>query len=267
MHHVEAGPDGSTVLLLHGEPTWSYLYRKMVAALAAAGHRVVAPDLIGFGRSDKPAELGDHSYRSHIEWMLAWLQLNGLRGVTLVCQDWGSLIGLRLVAEQPERFERVVVANGFLPTGDRALPPAFKVWRGLARRSPVFPAGAIVQAGCVHRLPAGVRRAYDAPFPDSAYKAGPRAFPRLVPTAPDDPEAAANRRAWRFLQEWRRPVLTVFGTWDPFFSGLDQVLQRRLAGAAGRPHRRLLGAGHFIQEDRGGELARIIQDFIVDTAA
>ncbi|HEV2735944.1 MAG TPA: haloalkane dehalogenase [Longimicrobiaceae bacterium] len=267
VHHVEDGPAGADpVLLLHGEPTWSYLYRHMIPVLAGAGHRAVAPDLVGFGRSDKPADRAAYSFRAHVEWMAAWIAAVDLRRITLVCQDWGSLIGLRLVGEHPDRFARVVVANGFLPTGDRRAPPVFRVWQAFARWSPWFPAGVIVQAGTVRRLAPEVRAAYDAPFPEAAYKAGARAFPLLVPLKPDDPATPANRRAWETLRAWDRPFLTAFGDRDPIFRGADRVLQREVPGAAGQPHTVLRGAGHFIQEDRGPELARVVADFVARTA-
>jgi haloalkane dehalogenase len=266
VHHVEARPArADAVLLLHGEPTWSYLYRHMIPVLAGAGHRAVAPDLVGFGRSDKPADRAAYSFRAHVEWMAAWIAAVDLRRITLVCQDWGSLIGLRLVGEHPDRFARVVVANGFLPTGDRGVPAAFRAWQAFARWSPWFPAGLIVQAGTVRRLAPEVRAAYDAPFPGAAYKAGARAFPLLVPLKPDDPATPANRRAWETLRAWDRPFLTAFGDRDPIFRGADRVLQREVPGAAGQPHTVLSGAGHFIQEDRGPELARVVADFIART--
>lgn len=266
VHHVEDGPPGADpVLMLHGEPTWSYLYRRVIPVLAAAGHRAVAPDLVGFGRSDKPAHRGDHTYGRHVQWMKEWMAALDLRRVTLVCQDWGSLIGLRLVTEVPERFARVVVANGFLPTGDQRTPWLFRAWQLFGGYSPWLPAGRIVQAATVRRLPREVRRAYDAPFPGDEYKAGAHAFPLLVPTTPDDPGTPANRRAWAALGAWERPFLTVFGDRDPIFAGLDRVLQRHVPGATGQPHAVLRGAGHMIQEDRGEELGGIVADFIART--
>lgn len=268
IHHAEEGPPGADpVLMLHGEPTWSYLYRRMIPVVAAAGHRALAPDLVGFGRSDKPADAAAYTYAAHVAWMAGWVRANDLRRITLVCQDWGSLIGLRLVAELPERFARVVVANGFLPTGDRRPPRAFRVWQAFARWSPWFPIGRIVQAGCAQPLSPAVRAAYDAPFPTARHAVAARAFPRLVPTRPDDPAAADNRRAWERLRAWDRPLLTAFGDRDPIFRGADRVLQRQVPGAAGQPHTTIRGAGHFIQEDRGEELARVVNDFIAATPA
>ncbi|HEV2149244.1 MAG TPA: haloalkane dehalogenase [Longimicrobiaceae bacterium] len=266
IHHVEEGPaDADPVLLLHGEPTWSYLYRRMIPVLAAAGHRAVAPDLVGFGRSDKPAERSAYSYDRHVEWIKAWIAARDLRRITLVGQDWGSLIGLRLVAELPDRFARVVIGNGFLPAGERRAPFVFRVWKAFARWSPWFPIGRIVQAGSATRLPPEVIAAYDAPFPSAEHKAGARMFPLLVPLTPDHPATPANRRAWEVLERWDRPFLTAFSDLDPIFRGADRVLQRRIPGAAGQPHTTIRGAGHFLQEDRGPEFARVIADFIART--
>jgi haloalkane dehalogenase len=267
MHHVAVGPtEGAPVLLLHGEPTWCFLYRRMLPMFATAGQRAIAPDFIGFGRSDKPAGRSAYSYQAHLDWMHAWLEELDLREITLVCQDWGALIGLRLLAEHPERFARVIVSNGFLPTGDRRPPWPFFVWQLFARWSPWFPAGRIVQVGTVTRLPPAIIAAYNAPFPNEAYKAGARAFPQLVPTCPDDPAAPANRLAWDRLRGWTKPFLTAFTDRDPFFRGLDRVLQRHVPGAKGQLHVVLRGGGHFVQEDCGPELAQVTLDFIAKTA-
>ncbi len=258
VHAVDEGPrDGAPVLMLHGEPSWSYLYRKMVPVLAAAGLRAVAPDLVGFGRSDKPAAIADYSYGGHVAWMAQWLERMDLRGVTLVCQDWGSLIGLRLAAEHPERFARIVVANGTLPLGRSGVPLAFHLWRAFATWSPVFPASRIVASACVSRLPPAVAAAYDAPFPSRAYQAGARAFPRLVPTRESDPAVPANRKAWEALGRWEKPFLTLFGKNDPILGRQDGPLQRQVPGARGQPHERFWG-GHFVPEDRGDYLAERI---------
>src|SRR5215468_2392185 len=203
MHYLDEGPrEAAPVLLLHGEPSWCYLYRKMVPILAAEGHRVLAPDLVGFGRSDKPVQRTDYSYQRHVDWMRALIETLDLRGITLMCQDWGGLIGLRLAAEHDDRFARIVAANTFLPTGD--IPPgdAFLAWQKYSQETPDFHAGGIVRGGCVTDLPPQVVAAYDAPFPDDRYKAGARQFPLLVPTSPDDPAAASNRKAWDILSRW-----------------------------------------------------------------
>jgi haloalkane dehalogenase len=256
MHHVDEGPSGADpVLMLHGEPSWSYLYRRMIPVFADAGFRAVAPDLIGFGKSDKPANRGDYSYQSHLDWLTEWLSALDLSRITLVCQDWGSLLGLRLAAEQPDRFDRIVVANGFLPTAERKAPAAFHVWRAFALHTPVLPIGRIVAVGTRRRLSKAERAAYDAPFPSRAYKAGARAFPALVPTTPDDPAVPANREAWRRLGEWEKPFLTLFGAGDPILGSADRPLQEHVPGAAGQPHARVRG-GHFVQEDAGEEIAR-----------
>jgi haloalkane dehalogenase len=266
VHYVDEGRrDAAPVLCLHGEPSWSYLYRKMIPVLVAAGHRVVAPDLVGFGRSDKPVRREAYTYQRHVDWMAGVLRALDLHDATLVGQDWGGLIGLRLVAEQPARFARVVAANTFLPTGDRPLGPAFEAWRRYSQEVPEFRVGAIVKGGCATDLPPEVVAAYDAPFPDDRYKAGARQFPLLVPASPDDPAAAANRRAWEALRRWERPFLTAFSDLDPITRGADAVLCEMIPGARGQPHTTITGGGHFLQEDRGEELARVIVEFIART--
>lgn len=265
MAHVEAG-EGLPVLMLHGEPTWSFLYRKMIPGIAAAGYRAIAPDLIGFGRSDKPRDRHIYSYQQHVDWMVAWIEAQNLTDITLFCQDWGSLIGLRVAAEHPERFARIVVGNGFLPTADRPVPVAFKAWRAFARFTPVFPTGRIVQSGTRRHLTSAERAAYDAPFPDERYKQGARAFPQLVPTEKCDPAVPANRAAWKALGRWRKPFLTTFGKKDPILGSADRPLQQHIPGAAGQPHRQLPHASHFLQEDAGEQLADIICGFIQTTS-
>jgi haloalkane dehalogenase len=264
VHYVDEGPaDGEVVLLMHGEPSWSYLYRKVVPPLVAAGHRAVAPDIVGFGRSDKPAARDDYTYARHVEWMRAALFDDlDLQGVTLVCQDWGGLIGLRLVAEHPDRFARVVVANTFLPTGDNDPGDAFLAWQRFSQEVPEFPTGMIVNGGTVTDLPAEVIAAYDAPFPDESHKEGARQFPLLVPTSPDDPAAPANRKAWEVLEAFDKPFLTAFSDQDPITGGADRVFQERVPGAAGQPHTTIAGGGHFLQEDAGEDLARVVVDLL-----
>ncbi len=265
--YIEEGPaDGETVLLVHGEPSWSFLYRRMVPVLAAAGLRVVVPDLVGFGRSDKPARQEDHSYARHVEWLRQALfdQLD-LRDVTLVCQDWGGLLGLRLVGEHSDRFARVVAANTGLPTGDHPMSEAFLAWQRFAASTDGFDVGRVVQNGTATDLPADVVAAYDAPFPDDSYTAAARVFPSLVPTRPDDPAAAANRAAWEGLARFDRPFLTAFSDGDPITGGGDRVFQQRVPGARQAPHTTLSGGGHFLQEDVGPELARVVVDLIAAT--
>lgn len=263
VHYVDEGPpDAPVVLLLHGEPSWSYLYRKMIPILAGAGLRAVAPDLVGFGRSDKPALRSDYSYQRHVDWMRAFAHGRDLRSVTLFGQDWGGLVGLRLVAEEPERFARVVAANTFLPTGDQPAGEAFERWRRFSQEVPVFPTGGILQGATTSELAPDVVAAYDAPFPDESFKAGARQFPMLVPTRPDDPAAEPNRRAWAALERFEKPFLTAFSDADPITRGFERSFQSRVPGARGLEHPTIRGAGHFLQEDRGEELARIVVAFV-----
>lgn len=265
VHYLDEGPPGAddTVLLLHGEPSWCYLYRKMVPVLADAGLRVVAPDLVGFGRSDKPAARADYTYARHVEWMRAALFDGlGLSGLTLVGQDWGGLVGLRLVAEHPERFRRVVAANTGLPTGDTSMGEAFLAWQRFSQEVPEMPVGRIVNGGCTSELSAEVIAAYDAPFPDESYKEGARQFPMLVPTAADDPAAPANRRAWEVLRSFEKPFLCAYSDCDPITKGADQLFVDQVPGTKGQAHTTISGGGHFLQEDRGPELAGVIADFV-----
>ncbi len=263
MHYVDEGsPDADPVLLLHGEPSWSFLYRHMIPPIVGANLRAIAPDLIGFGKSDKPTAQGDYSYERHVAWMKRLLEIQDLRNITLVCQDWGSLIGLRLAAENEERFDRIVLANGGLPTGDGKMPAVFRIWRAFARFSPWFPIGRIVQSGTVADLSPDIVAAYDAPFPDATYKAGTRAFPRLVPTTPEDPAAPANRAAWEVFGSWQKPFLTAFSNRDPITRGLDKAFVERVPGAKDQPHTNIKNAGHFLQEEKGPELAGVVIDFV-----
>jgi haloalkane dehalogenase len=266
VHTVDEGPaNADPVLCLHGEPSWSYLYRKMIPVLVAAGHRVVAPDLVGFGRSDKPSERSDYSYQRHVDWLRATIEALDLRRITLVCQDWGGLLGLRIVGETPERFARVVAANTFLPTGDGTPSEGFLAWRKFSQSVPEFPAGGILQGATQTELSPAEVAAYDAPFPDESYKAGARQFPLLVPIAPDDPAAPANRAAWQGLERFEKPFLTAFSDGDPVTRGGDGPLQQRIPGARGQRHTTLAGGGHFLQEDCGPELAKVVIEFIAAT--
>jgi haloalkane dehalogenase len=266
IHYVDEGPqDAQVVLLLHGEPSWSFLYRHMIPLFTGAGYRAVSPDLVGFGKSDKPADKGDYSYQNHVDWVWGWFQALDLESVTLVCQDWGSLIGLRLAAEHPERFARVVLANGGLPTGDHEMPRAFMAWQAFAGRTPKFPVGRIIQSATKTKLSKEILAGYKAPFPDESYKAGARVFPALVPTRPDDPASAANRQAWRSLRRFEKPFLTAFSDGDPITRGGERIFQRLVRGAKGQPHTVIEGAGHFLQEDKGPELAGVVIDFIQRT--
>lgn len=266
VHTVDEGPrDAPPVLLLHGEPSWSYLYRKMIPPLAAAGHRVIAPDLVGFGRSDKLSDRNAYSYQFHVDKVAAFVRALDLQHVTLFCQDWGGLIGLRVAAEAPDRFARVVAANTFLPTGDISPGPAFLAWRKFSQEVEEFPVGSIVNGGCVSDLPSDVIAAYDAPFPEERYKEAARAFPMLVPATPDDPAAVPNRAAWKVWEQWRKPFLTAFSDSDPITKGADAFFQAAVPGAEGQPHVTIERAGHFLQEDKGEELAQVVADFIART--
>lgn len=261
VHYLDEGPsDGPVVLLMHGEPTWSYLYRHMIPHLTAAGLRAVAPDLIGFGRSDKLVDRAAYTYAWHVGWMREWLELLDLRGITLVCQDWGSLIGLRLAAENEARFAGIVLANGGLPAGER-FSAAFDWWRRFSRWSPYFPIGQIVAGGTKRRLSAAEIAAYDAPFPDAATKAGARIFPSLVPVTPDDPAVPDQLRAWQVFERWTKPFLCCFSDGDPITRGGDRQFLERVPGTAGQPHRTLKG-GHFIQEDDPAGFAGAVIDQI-----
>ena len=268
VHYLDEGPrDAAPVLLMHGEPSWSYLYRHMIPVLVEAGHRVVVPDLVGFGRSDKPSETSDYTYVRHVAWMseLLFGQLD-LNGITFFGQDWGGLVGLRLVAEAPERFARLCVGNTGLPTGEGKLSEAFLAWQKFSRESPQFPIGMIVNGGCTTDLAPEVIAAYDAPFPDDTYKAGARIFPSLVPTSTDDPASADNIAAWEVLERFDRPVLCAFSDKDAVTIGGDGVFRRRIPGTEGQPHTTIEGGGHFLQEDRGPALAAVINDFIARTS-
>jgi haloalkane dehalogenase len=265
--YIDEGPrDAAPVLLLHGEPSWSFLYRKMIPGLLAAGHRCVAPDLVGFGRSDKPSEQADYTYQRHVDWMgeLLFDQLD-LRGITFFGQDWGGLIGLRLVADAPDRYARIIASNTGLPTGDRPPNEAFLAWQTFSKTSPKFQIGRIVAGGTAQGLSDEVVAAYDAPFPDESFKAGARIFPTLVPTSPDDPAHAANTKAWDVLRAFDKPFLCAYGDSDPITGGTEKQFIGHVPGTAGQPHTVVEGGGHFIQEDRGPELAAIINDFIAST--
>ena len=267
IHYVDENPQGSEpILLLHGEPSWSFLYRKMIPIFVEAGYRAVVPDLVGFGRSDKPADRNDYTYQRHVDWMQAWLDRVGLDGITLFGQDWGGLIGLRLVAENPARFARVVVANTGLPTGEGPISEAFLNWRKFSQESPEFDVGAILSMGSQNTLSEEVLAAYNAPFPDDTYKEGARIFPSLVPIDPDDPAAPANRKAWEVLSKFDKPFLTAFSDGDPITKGGDAIFQERVPGVKGQPHTTIKGGGHFLQEDCGEELARVMVDFMKLTA-
>ncbi|AOW91620.1 haloalkane dehalogenase [Rhodococcus sp. WMMA185] len=260
MAYIDEGPkDGPVVLLLHGEPSWSYLYRHMIPVLVDAGMRVIAPDLIGFGRSDKPTEVSDYTYARHVEWMRSFLfDALDLNDITLFCQDWGGLIGLRLVGEHPERFARVCASNTGLPDGTRKLPEAWQMFRNFVASTPDLPIGRLVSGGCTEPLTEEEIAAYEAPFPDSSYKAGARAFPDLIPQDEDNVATPDNRAAWVGLAKFDKPFLCLFSDKDPITAGGERALIHKIDGAAGQPHQTVEGGGHFVQEDRGDVLAEAL---------
>lgn len=261
VHHVDEGPrNAPPVLLMHGEPSWSYLYRKFMGPLAAAGHRVVAPDLVGFGKSDKPADRADYTYERHVEWMGDWLVANDLTGITLFCQDWGGLIGLRLVAAFPERFARLVIANTGLPVGT-GFSAGFDAWLKFSQEVAEFPVGSIVNGGTTRQLTAGEMAAYDAPFPNEMFKEGARQFPTLVPVTPEHASVAENKAAWAVLERFEKPVLTCFSDKDAVTAGGERVFKERVPGARGQAHTIIKGGGHFLQEDAADELVALIIGF------
>lgn len=259
LHYVDEGAKSARpVLMMHGEPSWSFLYRHMIPPVAEAGFRVIAPDLIGFGKSDKPTETSDYSYSSHVEWMLEWFDSLDLSGVVLFCQDWGGLIGLRLVAARPDRFAAVIAGNTMLPIGEGTPPDAFLAWQQFSQTVPEFPTGMILQGASVRDLTAEEVAGYDAPYPDESFKAGARIFPALVPTAPDHGGVADNRDAWKVLSAWDKPFVTCFSDQDPVTKGGDKIFQARVPGTKGQPHRTIKDGGHFLQEDQPGELAELV---------
>ena len=256
IHYVDEGPrDAAPVLLMHGEPSWCYLYRKMIPLLAGAGHRCVAPDLVGFGRSDKLRKRDDYSYQFHVDVMNGFVRALDLNGATLFGQDWGGLIGLRILADNPERFSRLVVANTGLPTGDHKASDGFMRWLDYSQTVENFHVGGIIKGGCKTPLSDATIAAYNAPFPNDSYKEGARMFPKLVPIAPDNPASDANRRAWELLRQWNGKVLTLFSDQDPVTAGGEKPFQKLLPGSQGQPHATIIGAGHFLQEDKGEEVA------------
>ena len=258
MAYVDEGPrDGRTVLLLHGEPSWSYLYRHMIPALVAAGHRVVAPDLIGFGRSDKPADRNDYTYERHVAWLSQWFTDLGLQDVTIFSQDWGGLLGLRLVAAFPERFAGVVVANTGLPIG-AGFSDGFTQWLAFSQSTPDLPIGRIVNGGTARTLSADEEAAYDAPFPDASYKGGACQFPTLVPITAEHASVEENKAAWAVLTHFDKPFVTAFSDADPITAGGERAFQKLVPGAKGQPHVTLSGA-HFLQEDCPDDIVAVIE--------
>ena len=268
VHYLDEGPaDAAPVLLMHGEPTWSFLYRKVIPPLVAAGHRVVAPDLVGFGRSDKPAQTTDYTYARHVAWMRELLfERLDLRDITYFGQDWGSLVGLRLVPADPNRYTRDAIGNGGLPTGHGPASEAFLAWQQYSQSTEDLPIGRIVAGGCAQPVAEAVIAAYDAPFPSVEHKAGARIFPTLVPTSPDDPATSDQEAAWEALERFEKPFLLCFSDSDPVTKGGDAPFRAKVPGAQAQPHTTIEGGGHFLQEDRGTELGALLVEFIAATA-
>lgn len=263
MHYVDEGDSTAPVaLLLHGEPSWSYLYRKMIPGIVAAGYRAIAPDLIGFGKSSKPSERSDYSYQTHLQWLGAFIEALDLQHIHLFCQDWGGLLGLRLALQMEDRFDSIIASNTTLPTGQIPMPPAFQQWRDFSQNVPQFPTGKIIDGGTVTKLPPEVIAAYDAPFPDESYKAGARIFPALVPAEATEAEAINNQKAWAQYSQWQKPVLTLFSDSDPIMKGGEAYFQKIIPGCKGQPHEIIQQGGHFVQEDQGELLAEKMVAFI-----
>jgi haloalkane dehalogenase len=270
MHFVDEGPrNAPVVLMLHGEPTWSFLYRKMIPIVSAAGYRAVAPDFIGFGRSDKPADRGDYSYQGFVDWLTRFIKLQDLKRITLMCQDWGGPIGLRTLSEMPERFDAVVAANTLLPTCEP--PPkgiagwpgeGIENWIATCRHADDLPISEIVAGVCVQRPDPDILRGYDAPFPDASYKSAALQITCCIPTTEDMPGIAENRRAWSVIETFDRPFLTAFSDNDPSTKPWEAVFQNRVPGALGQPHIEIIGAGHFLQEEQGPRLARTLVELL-----
>lgn len=263
IHYIDEGPKAAEpVLMMHGEPTWSYLYRKMIPIVTKAGFRVIAPDLVGFGKSDKPSKRSDYTYERHVSWMQEWREKVGINKINLVCQDWGGLIGLRLLANAPDRFQSAIIANTGLPTGDDPIPDAFLNWRKFSLEIENFDVGSIVAMGCKKGVPDEVAAAYNAPFPDDTFKEGARILPSLVPITSNDPASPANRKAWDVLKGFNRPFLTAFSDGDPITGGGERKFQKSVLGAKGQTHTTIKGGGHFLQEDCGEEFAELVVNFL-----
>ena len=255
--YVDEGPrDGPAVLLMHGEPTWSYLYRHIIPQLATLGYRVLATDLIGFGRSDKLADRNDYTYERHVAWLSSWLTAMNLSDITLFCQDWGGLLGLRLVAAFPERFARVIAGNTGLPVGTPA-SDGFMQWLAFSQLTNDLPVGKIVATGVTRKLSREEVAAYNAPFPDASYKAGACQFPTLVPITPQQASVAENNAAWKVLSSFDKPFVTAFSDNDPVTRGGELPFQKLIPGAKGQAHVTLKG-GHFLQEDCPDDIVALI---------
>ena len=267
MAYVDEGPaDGPVMLLLHGEPTWSYLYRRMIPPLAEAGYRCIAPDLIGFGRSDKPTDPAAYTYANYITWTTAFMDAIDLPAATLFAQDWGGLIGLRLVTASPDRFTRVAVGNTGLPVGTGA-GPGFDAWLAASQQIDYTHTSRLMKRAVTAReLSEAELAAYDAPFPDESHTVGAKVFPTLVPITPEHAQVEENREAWKVLAAWDKPFLTLWGTDDPVLGHLAGEFIKRIPGAAGQLHQEFSPGGHFIQDDRGEDLAAALIEWMTLSA-
>ena len=264
IHYLDEG-EGQVILCLHGEPSWSYLYRKMIPILSSK-HRVLAMDFVGFGRSDKFTERSEYSFQMHHDTIINFIRALELEQITLVVQDWGGLLGLTVASEMPELFARLVIMNTGLPTGDEPMGKGFMRWREFASNSPDLPVGLVIQNGTAERaLKQEIVAAYESPFPDVSYKAGAMIFPLLVPLSPDDPGAAEMRKAKEVFSRWQKPVLVMFSDKDPITRGGDLFFRSLLPSAKDQPEIVIHDAGHFLQEDKGEEIAQHIVDFIART--
>jgi haloalkane dehalogenase len=261
VHYVDEGPrTAAPIVLMHGNPSWSYLYRRIIPRLVAHGHRVLAPDLMGLGRSDKPAAKRDYSLAHHVEWMSQWLVATGAGSATLFAQDWGGVIGFPVAMRHPERFARLIAANTGLPVGQGA-SPALQQWLAYSDQATSLPVAQLIHGFTVNGLSDAEKHAYDAPFPDASYQAAALSFPRLIPLQPDNPGVPLMLETWKQLERWTRPLLTVFGDRDPISKGADLTFQQRVPGAAGQPHVVLSPAHHFLQEDQPEAIAEHIHAF------
>jgi haloalkane dehalogenase len=263
VHYVDEG-EGETVLLLHGEPSWAYLYRKIIPLLAK-GYRVIAPDWLGFGRSDKPTKIEDYTYDFHLQSFHHLLDKLDLKDITIVVQDWGGLLGLGMVGQRPDLFKRLVIMNTFIPDGTDKGSTAFNAWVAFAKNSPVLPIGRIIQQGTARPLDKAARKAYDAPFPSAKHKAGARAFPALVPMQTDNPAVPYMKKAREVLGQWQKPCLVAFSDKDPVIGGARGFFMALIPTAESVPNKRIQNAGHFLQEDAGEEIAGYILDFLGKT--
>ncbi|NNF33235.1 MAG: haloalkane dehalogenase [Saprospiraceae bacterium] len=258
MHYIDNESEGPCIVMLHGEPSWSYLYRKMIKVFQASGWRTIAPDLIGFGKSEKLTDRNNYTYALHEEWLDEWFQQVNLEKTYLFVQDWGGLLGLRLAVKHKVKINGLIIANTFLPAGHASANAAFEQWRDFSQNVPEFPVGKIINMATQTDLSKEVIKAYDAPFPDESFKEGARQFPVLVPFDYDDPECVRNREVWKELMQCEIPTLTLFSDSDPIMAGLEKVFQEKIPGCKDQPHEIIKGAGHFLQEDKGEEIAEKI---------